>query len=145
MHPVSLQALRFLENEEGCRLQAYQDTRGVWTIGVGMTTIYGRPVRQGDKLTQADADRLFNVAAQVYQNQMLKLVKVPLTENQIMALLSFAYNEGINAFAGSTLLKKLNAKDYQGAAGEFKNWTRAGNNTTLLAGRRERERRLFLS
>lgn len=144
MNTVSQQTLHWIENEEGCRLKAYQDSRGIWTIGVGMTKLYGHPVKPGDTISQQEADRLFGVLVAAFQSRVLQLVKVPLTENQITALVSFAYNEGLNAFACSTLLKKLNAKDYHGAADEFLKWERAGNDPDVLKGRRERERSLFL-
>src|SRR4051812_46457869 len=95
---LSPQTIRFMESEEGCRLHAYQDSRGVYTIGVGMTRLYGRPVKAGDTITQAEADQLFRVEAQSFQSKVLHLVTAPLTQNQTTALVSLAYNIGIGAF-----------------------------------------------
>ncbi|MFH4317138.1 lysozyme, partial [Acinetobacter baumannii] len=73
------------------------------------------------------------------------LVHVSLSDRQVAALTSFAYNVGLGAFARSTLLKKLNAGDVRGAADEFLRWTRVGNRTVRgLVARRRAERDLFL-
>jgi len=144
MLPVSVQTLQFLKGVEGCRLKAYQDSRGIWTIGYGFTTIYGRPVKPSDTISQAQADWMLAKKALEFQTHVLDLVHVPLTANQLTALVSFAFNEGWGALAASTLLKKLNDKDYQGAANGFLQYTRAGNDRTILLPRRQKERSLFL-
>jgi hypothetical protein len=73
------------------------------------------------------------------------VVKVPLTQNQFDALVSLVYNIGQTAFSNSTLLKKLNAKDYQGAADQFLRWNKGGGKVMKgLVRRREAERALFL-
>ena len=71
-------------------------------------------------------------------------IKVPLTEGQLIALLSFAFNVGLTNFFTSTLLKKLNQKDYKGAAGEFQRWIYSrGKVYNGLKIRREKEKRVF--
>ena len=80
---------------------------------------------------------------------ILKYVKVPLTDNQLSALVSFVYNVGIGAFASSTLLRKLNARDYVGAANELLRWDKGTVNgkKVVLRGltiRRAKERAVFL-
>ena len=75
-----------------------------------------------------------------------KIVKVPLTQNQFDALCDLVYNIGSGAFSKSTLLKKLNGKDYAGAASEFVKWNMAGGKVLSgLTKRREEEKKLFLS
>jgi len=75
-----------------------------------------------------------------------KIVKVPLTQNQFDALCDLVYNIGSGAFSKSTLLKKLNTKDYTGAAEEFAKWNMAGGKVLSgLTKRREEEKKLFLS
>jgi GH24 family phage-related lysozyme (muramidase) len=70
---------------------------------------------------------------------------VPLTQNRFDALISFTYNLGGSALASSTLLKKLNAKDYKGAAAEFPKWNKAGGKVVSgLTKRRDAEMELFL-
>lgn len=141
---ISPQTLHFVKNEEGCRLKAYQDSRGIWTIGYGMTTLHSHPVKEGDVITQEEADHLFSILLGSFQDKVLSLVKVPITEGQTTALVSFAYNIGIYAFGGSKVRMKLNQGHVQEAADALLNWTRVGNNPSLLKARRERERSLFL-
>ena len=129
---------------EGLRLVAYADAVGVATIGYGHT----RTVKKSDigktKISAVDAENLLKGDLAHFENAVSKLVKVPLTSNQFSALVSFAYNLGEGNLSKSTLLKKLNAKDYRGAAVEFEKWNKAGGK--VLAGlvrRRAAERRLF--
>lgn len=157
MLPVSEATLHFLQVCEGCRLKAYKDSRGVWTIGIGQTMIRGRAVRQGDKITMAEAISGFKMTAQYFQNHTLAMitpaVRAKLTANQITALVSLAYNIGLDededliaeGFGDSTLLKKLNKGDFQGCAAEFPKWKRAGNDPDILLDRRLKEQKLFLS
>ncbi|MGZ3891178.1 MAG: lysozyme, partial [Mucilaginibacter sp.] len=87
-----------------------------------------------------------------YETAVNTLVKVPLTQNQFDALVSFTYNEGTGALKESTLLKKLNERDYAGAADQFLAWDKITNPHTgekevsvTLSARRKEERGLFLS
>lgn len=113
---------------------------GVPTIGYGRTT----GVRLGQKITQAQADAWLVQEYDTFEAQVRALVKVPLTANQLGALTSFAYNLGVGALRSSTLLKKLNAGDYQGAGAEFAKWVKAGGKTlTGLVRRRAAEAALF--
>lgn len=131
---------------EDTKLKAYDDGVGVWTIGTG-TTIYpdGRKVKKGDTCTQDQAKAYFVHDLKRFEASVNNLVKVPLSQNQFDALVSLAYNIGTDAFAGSTLLKKLNAKDYQGAADQFPLWNKGGGKVLNgLVRRRTAERALFL-
>ncbi|MDU4063032.1 MAG: lysozyme [Acinetobacter baumannii] len=117
---------------EGTRFKAYDDGVGVWTIGTG-TTVYpnGVKVKQGDTCK--------------FEKTVNESVTVPLTQNQFDALVSLTYNIGSGAFNNSTLLKKLNKGDYQGAADQFLVWNKAGGKVMKgLVRRREAERALFL-
>lgn len=138
---------------EGLRLIAYKDSAGVWTIGYGSTRYKnGAPVKRGDTLVNEEcANDLLLVTMQQYVDAVNNDVKVPLTQNQFDALVDFTYNEGTGALAMSTLLKKLNAKDYAGAADQFLNWDEITNPNTHqkevlndLYVRRTKERALFL-
>lgn len=102
---------------EGKRLVAYDDGVGVWTFGFG-TTKYpnGVRVKRGDKCTEAQAEQYLRNDLITFENALNQLVKVPLNQNQFDALISFTYNLGETNLRSSTLLKKLNAKDYKGAA-----------------------------
>lgn len=131
---------------EGLRLESYQDPGGVWTIGWGTTKINGKPVRPGMVITREQAATYFNHDLAIVEQEVSNLVKVPLTDNQFAALVSFVFNIGASAFKKSTLLKKLNQGDYDGAANEFDRWIFAkGKIFAGLISRREQERDLFLT
>lgn len=135
----------FIQSLEGTKLQAYQDIKGVWTIGTG-TTVYpnGNRVQQGDTCTQEQANQYFFHDLQRFVNTVNTLVGVPLNQNQFNALVSFVYNVGATAFANSTLLKKLNAGDYQGAKAQFPSWSYSGGQYSQgLNNRRIKEQQLF--
>ncbi|MFV5926765.1 lysozyme [Klebsiella aerogenes] len=147
---TSDEGIALIKGFEGCRLTAYPDpgTGGApWTIGYGWTLpVDGKPVRPGMTIDQATADRLLKTGLVSYENDVLKIVKVKLTQGQFDALVSFAYNIGSRALSTSTLLKKLNDGDIKGAADEFLRWNKAGGRVLNgLTRRREAERALFLS
>jgi lysozyme len=133
---------------EGCRLEAYQCSAKVWTIGWG-NTFYenGTPVRQGDKISQDRANSLFVFVANKFAGEIKKLIKTNLTENQFSALVCFAYNLGTGNLAKSTLLKKVNANPNDATiANEFLRWNKAGGK--VLAGltrRRTAESKLYFT
>lgn len=112
-----------------------------WTIGWGDT----QNVRPGMTITEGDAEERFeNRLASEFEPGVMRLAQVPLSGNEFSALVSFAYNVGLNALAGSTLLRKLNAGDYAGMSAEWGKWTKAGGKTLRgLVARREAERILF--
>jgi lysozyme len=133
--------LALTEQFEGCRLVAYEDQVGVWTIGYGHT----KGVRAGMTCTQAQAEQwlLDDIAEAVAA--VNHLVTVPLTQGEFDALVDFVFNLGSGNFASSTLLKKLNAHDIEGAAAEFERWDMAGGvHVAGLLRRRNAERALFL-
>lgn len=144
---ASENGINLIKQFEGCRLTAYQDSVGVWTIGYGWTQpVDGKPVAKGMVITQQKADDLLKQGIVQYENSVTNLVIVPLNQNQFDALVDFAYNLGVNALKESTLLKKLNAGDYAGAANEFTKWNKAGGKELAgLMRRREAEKSLFLS
>ncbi len=78
------------------------------------------------QIDQATADRLLKCGVVPYEQGVNQLVKVRITQGQFDALVSFAYNLGLRSLSTSTLLKKLNAGDKQGAADEFGKWVNAG-------------------
>lgn len=128
---------------EGCRLDAYRCPAGIPTIGYGAT---GPDIRMGMKWTQEEADERLAEDLARFAEGVERLVLVDLTDNQFAALVSFAYNVGLGALAGSTLLRKLNADDFQGAADQFARWNKGGGRVLPgLVRRRAAERDLFLS
>lgn len=143
---VSKAGIDFLKKEEGVRTKAYRDSVGVWTIGVGHTAAAGPPApKSGMVITMQEVDEILARDLVKYENAVLKAVKVPLTQNQFDALVSLCFNIGPGAFAGSTVVKRLNAKDYVGAAEAMLMWKKAGNDPDLLLPRRKREKALFLT
>ena len=133
--------LKLTEQFEGCRLEAYLDQAGIPTIGYGH--IGG--VRMGDKCTQQQAEKWLLEEVKNAEDAVNDLVQVPLTQNQFDALVDFVYNLGAGNFEKSTLLRRLNKGDYQGAAEQFGVWNRAGGFVRNgLTRRRMVEKELFL-
>lgn len=138
---VSPRGIALIQQFEGLRLHAYRDSAGVPTIGYGST----RGVRMGDEITEAQATELLAVDVERHAEGVRRLVDVPLTQSQFDALASFTFNVGVGALQRSTLLRKLNAGDYRGAADELLRWTKAGGRELRgLVRRREAERAMFL-
>ena len=125
---------------EGCKLTAYQDSVGVWTIGYGHT----KGVFDGMTITQEEAEQMLLTELEEYEGYIENMVTVPLTQNQFDALVVWIYNLGPTNFRNSTLLKELNAGNYNAAGQEITRWNKAGGK--VLAGlvkRREAEAELF--
>lgn len=143
---TATRGIELIKEFEGCRLTAYKCPAGVWTIGYGHTgTVDGKAVASGMSITAKKATELLKADLAKFEAAVNTYVTAPITQNMFDALVSFAFNCGAGALKGSTLLKKLNAKDYDGAAAEFARWNKAGG--TVLNGlvrRRERERQLFM-
>lgn len=126
---------------ESCCLTAYQDVKGIWTIGWGHT---GTDVREGLTITQNQADALLMQDMQVAVNHVNHLVTVQLTQGEFDALVDFVYNVGGGNFADSTMLRYLNAGNYTGAAGEFERWSLSGGKQVAgLLRRRQAEEQEF--
>lgn len=143
---ITVDAINIIKQYEGLRLNAYQDSVGVWTIGYGTTMINGRPVVQGLTITKEDAETFLTQHVQEVVTPALKRnVRSLITQSMFDALASFTYNLGAGNLAKSTLLKDLNASKYLDAAAGFMLWTKAGG--VELAGlvkRRKSEKDLFL-
>lgn len=139
---TSPEGIDFIRHEEGCRLTAYQDSVGVWTIGIGHT---GRDVRQGLVITQAEADDILRRDLQHFEESVIRAILPPnVTQGQFDAMVSLAFNVGTAAFEGSTLVKKYNSGDVRGAGCEFVRWSKAGGHPSdALLGRRAREAWMF--
>jgi len=141
--------LKKWEEDNKAALTAYDDGTGTWTIGYGSIYNYDedRPVEEGDTITQQQADNWLQIEAKSKMDAVKNLVKVPVTNNQLIALSSFAYNEGIGALQNSTLLRLLNlGTDKQTVANEFDKWIYAGGEIMQgLVNRRAAEKQLFLS
>jgi GH24 family phage-related lysozyme (muramidase) len=129
---------------EGCRLRAYDDGAKYPTIGWGHRIWPEETERFKNGLTQEEADALFLVDKKKAENHIHDLVHFPLNQNQFDALVDFAYNAGAQNLRTSTLLKKINASDFKGAANEFGKWVfGGGKKLNGLVKRRDAERLLF--
>lgn len=137
-HDLSDRGLKLIASFEGCRLTAYKDAVGVWTIGYGHTG----DVKPGQKITQARAEELLRSDAGRFVKAVNEKVKVALNQNQFDALVSLSYNLGANGW--SELLAKLNRGDYAGAQKMFGEYVHAGGKVLKgLVRRRAEEAELF--
>lgn len=138
---ISSNGIALVKHFEGCRLTAYQDSVGVWTIGWGHTG----GVKKGDHWSQKKADDMLkadlkNKAARYVE----KYVKVPLNQNQFDALVSWTYNLGAGSLRSSTMLKRLNNREYTKVPAEIRKWKYAGGKVLKgLERRRNAEAALF--
>lgn len=143
------QGIDFLVKEEGGYiLHPYKDSKGIPTISVGCTYYEnGSPVTMSDpNITVLRAQQLFQHVVTGFEQRVTSLVKSKINQNQFNALVSIAYNIGLNGFAGSTLLKQVNQDPNSNLiTTDFELWRRAGSDPTALLDRREREAKLYNS
>ena len=135
-----MEGLALIKKFEGCELYAYQCSANVWTIGYGHT----KDVEPGMQITQEDAEQMLVDELHEYENYINEYVTAPLSQNQFDAMVSWVYNLGPANLKASTLLKVLNAGDYEGVPAQIRRWNKAGGE--ILDGlirRREAEARLF--
>ena len=143
------QAREFIAESEGFRDVAYQDSKGVWTIGYGHTgKVDGKPITKGMKISKEKAEELYSEDF-INHIKPLEKIQTKLTKNQKIALESLIYNVGASGFLKSNMYKKIQAGDIEGAANELDNW----DNITVhgvkrpvkgLTIRRKKEKELFL-
>lgn len=145
---LNAEGLALIKEFEGCEkqlkngfIQSYKCPSGHWTIGYGTT----KGVYPNQKITKAEAEKFLHEDVARFEAAVNKFVNVPLTSNQYAALVSFTYNLGPQALKRSTLLKKINSRQYKLAANEFTKWVYAGGQKLSgLIRRREAEKQLFL-
>lgn len=126
---------------EGCRLDAYRDSVGVPTIGVGHTGRASPPsVALGMSITRGEADAIFAGDLAPFESAVARVVPATLTQNQFDACVSLAFNIGARGFVGSTVVHKLGEGDRVGAAEAFLMWVHPPE----LGSRRRAERAQFL-
>lgn len=139
--------LNLIKSFEGLFLKPYLCPAKVPTIGYGTITYpNGQKVALTDpEITESQAEEYLEHEINEKTSGVNKYVKIPISQNQFDALVSFAYNVGLGALQKSTLLKLLNAGDVSGAAEQFLRWNKAGGvELKGLTRRREAERSLFL-
>jgi lysozyme len=123
-----------ISEREGFRLVAYPDTRGLWTIGVGHLSNDYFPVTPGLTITRKKALELLAHDLKEVENTINACVCVDLTQNQFDALASLGFNIGCAGLAHSSVIHRLNAGDYQGAAAAFMMWVHPPELTNRRAG-----------
>ena len=148
--PVLPETTNLVKEFEGFRPYAYIDSSGLPVIGYGQTKINGRTVAMGQYISKAQADAALKQELYQIQKLVLAHVKVDLNPYQLGALTSLVYNAGAVTVRNSTLIRKLNAGDYRGAAQEFVRWNKANRGGKLvvfpgLTKRRVAEQQLFLT
>ena len=132
-----LDLIRFFE---GLELNAYQCAAGVWTIGYGHT----KDVQQGMTISEARANEMLAEELNEYESYINGLVTVELNQDQFDAMVSWVYNLGVGNLKASTLLKVLNAGDYDGVPAQMMRWNKAGGKVLEgLTKRRQAEADLF--
>lgn len=131
-----------IQSFESLRLQAYQDQRGIWTLGWGHTL----GVVPYQTCTLDEADGWFTDDTQSAVNAVIRTVDIPLSQEQFDALVSFTFNVGQGAEAHSTLVSYVNQSNFVAAAAEFPKWNHVnGVPNAGLSRRRAAEQALFLS
>lgn len=142
---TSARGRALIAQREGVRLKAYTDSVGVWTIGVGHTSVAGPPhVSPGMTITAAEVQDILASDLAKFEAAINAAVKMLLADHEFDALSSLAFNIGDGEFTGSTVVRKLNAGDRHGAADAFLMWKNAGGKPILLK-RRQSERLQFLT
>lgn len=134
--------LDLLKNFEGWRSAAYLDVVGVPTIGYGFT----KGVKLGDRMTPEEGEKRLKEEVAAFEDAVRKACTRTPTENELGALVCFAYNVGINAFRGSSPLRLHNVGAKKAAGDALLLWSKAGGKTVSgLLRRREAERALYLT
>ena len=143
---ISAMGLELIKEFEGFSANAYLCPAKIPTIGYGNTFWEdGRKVKLGEQISKPNALELLElVANKDFADKIFPLIKVKVSQNQFDAMVSLAYNIGVGNFSKSTLLKKVNSSDFDGASNEFLKWNKSGGKELLgLTRRRKREQDLF--
>ena len=136
-----MEGLALIKKFEGCELEAYQCSAGVWTIGYGHT----KGVEAGDEISKEQAEEMLVEELHEYESYVNDFVTAPLSQNQYDAMVSWVYNLGPANLKASTMLKVLNAGEYEEVPAQMKRWNKAGGKVLEgLIRRREAESLLFL-
>ena len=137
---ISQEGLSLIKKFEGCELEAYRCAANVLTIGYGST----KGVKEGDTITQEEADSLLLHEMDEYEGYINDMVKSDLKQNEFDSLVSWVFNLGPSNLSSSTLLQKLNNKDWDDVPSQIKRWNKAGGQVKQgLVRRREAEALLF--
>lgn len=139
---INAAGLALVKQWDGLKTKAYRDVAGIWTVGYGHTSAAGAPaVTPNMAITEAEAEKILRADLAKFEDQVSRLVKVPLSDNQF-AVLDFDFNTG--RLGKSTLLKRLNAGDYDAVPAGPMKWVNAGGKRVKgLVNRRSAEAGLW--
>jgi lysozyme len=143
---VNDRGLALIRKFEGLRTRAYRDAAGIWTIGYGHTSMAGPPrVGRGTRISRADAAAILARDVASFAQGVAVLLKVPLSDAQFSALVSFAYNVGLDNFRKSSVLRAVNSGDFAAVPRRLSLWVKArGKVLPGLVNRRAAEAALFI-
>ena len=146
MRQISQEGIELIKRFEGLELESYADVAGIWTIGYGHT---GPEVGPGQRISEAEAEELLVRDLERFERGVSEAVTRDISQQQFDALVSLSYNIGVNAFRGSTAVKRINKGDFEGAAEAITWWNKATVNGRKrpilgLTRRRAAEAALFL-
>lgn len=143
MSNLITEATNLIASFEGCKLAAYRDPVGIWTIGYGTTYINNLPIKANQKITKDEALELLQNDVSILYNNINRVLP-SLSENQMIAVLDFVYNIGFYAFENSTMFKYLKAGQFTLASTQFPLWNHsAGKVLPGLTRRRAAEQEIF--
>lgn len=138
-YKTSDRGIKAIKVREGEILKGYLDSKGLLTVAVGHLVKPGEPYKLHQPITQAESTRLLKLDLEEAE-KAVNSIKVPMSQNQFDALVSFTINIGIRGFTKSQVAKRLKARDYDGAANAMMNWVKP----VEITGRRKTEKAQFL-
>jgi lysozyme len=139
---TSIKGLEFLKSLEGFKTKAYKDVNNLWTIGVGHLILPTENILLTKTLTSKEVNNLLDKDLDRFERVVSDSIKVPLTQHKKDALVSLAFNIGESGFKNSSLVKRINSNaSDESIIKAFSMW----NKPAVLAGRRAKEARLYLT
>ena len=144
---INQAGIDLIKRWEGCKLKAYKDVAGIWTVGYGLTSRAGFiEVGPNTILTQEEADWYLEKVVDDFASKIRPMITAPINENQFAAFVSLAYNIGVGAFQKSSALRRFNAGNLTKVPDAMRMWKKAGGKVVQgLVNRRESEIKLFLT
>lgn len=143
---INQESIDLIKSFEGLYLDAYKCSAGVWTIGYGHTGLTHKDgtVSKGRSISEAEAQSLLRHDMEYFEKVVTRLVDVEINDDQFGSLVSFAFNCGEGNLKSSTLLKRVNSKDWSDVPTQFLRWNKAAGRTLNgLTRRRASESRLW--
>ncbi len=144
---ITHEGLALIKQFEGFRSAAYRDAVGVWTIGFGHTSMAGKPeVTASLKISREEASEILRKDVEMFSKGVTAEIRVPVSDAQFSALVSFAYNVGLGNFRNSSVLAAINRRDFEIVPRRLALWNKAGGQVLPgLVKRRAAEAALFMA